>query len=388
LSSTVTILGATGSIGTSAIRVLQAERESFQVYGLTCRENLDILASQLEAVSPAAVAVESAAARSTARYRELKEKYTNIEFIEGSECVIELASREVDISISAIVGAAGLAPSMAALKAASRVALANKETLVMAGGLFMKGATDLGTELIPVDSEHSAIFSLLEHVDMSTVHKIIITASGGSLRDLPIDKLPYVTPDEALAHPTWSMGRKITIDSATLINKGLEVIEAHYLFSADYETIDVVVHPESIIHAMIETLDGAIYSHMGIADMAFPIQAALTWPEKKKSPFGRLDLVRAGSLSFQEVDHNRYPGLKLCYEAGRLGGTAPVVLNGANEIAVAAFLDKKISFTDIVPVVDKVLEGHNITGDPDLGTIFSADEEARSSAREIIRGIA
>ncbi len=205
---------------------------------------------------------------------------------------------------------------------------------------------------------------------------------------MPIDKLPYVTPEEALAHPTWNMGKKITIDSATLINKGLEVIEAHYLFFADYETIDVVVHPESIIHAMIETLDGAIYSHMGIADMAFPIQSALTWPEKKMSPFGRLDLVRAGALSFLEVDHHRYPGLKLCYEAGKLGGTAPAVLNGANEIAVAAFLDKEISFTDIVPVVDRVLQGHRITGNPDLGTIFSADEEARSSAREIIRGIA
>ncbi len=387
MTKNITILGSTGSIGTSAVRVIEAAEGAYRVRGLSCRENLSILAGQIEALHPEAVAVESAEARSGSEYRHLKETYNDVEFIEGSDCVTELAYREADISISAIVGGAGLKPSLAALESSSRVALANKETLVMAGDLFMKRAEELGTELIPVDSEHSAIFSLLEGIKRETVHKIILTASGGSLRDLPLDELPHVSIDRALAHPTWEMGKKITIDSATLMNKGLEVIEAHYLFSAEYETIGVLIHPESIIHGLVETIDGALYSHMGVADMAFPIQAALSYPEKKESFFGRLDLLQVGKLTFKEFDPRRYPGLKICYDAGKEGGTAPAVLNAANEIAVEAFLGNEIGFIEITEIVERTLQRHATVSSPDIDSIFAADVEARETAREIIRGI-
>ena len=293
----VTILGSTGSIGTSAVRVIAASGDDYRVRGLSCRGNVRLLARQIEELQPEVVAVESHEARSDSEYRHLKDAFRDVEFIEGSECVTELAARPADITLSSIVGGAGLRPSLAALESSKRVALANKETLVMAGDIFMARAREKGTELIPVDSEHSAIFSLLEGIRPETVHKIILTASGGSLRDYPLEKLPGVTPAQALVHPTWDMGRKITIDSATLINKGLEVIEAHHLFSASYETIDVLLHPESIIHGIVETVDGALYSHMGVADMAFPIQAAFSYPEKKPTFFGRLDLLKVGSLS-------------------------------------------------------------------------------------------
>lgn len=382
----VTILGSTGSIGTSAVRVIAASGDDYRVCGLSCRGNIPLLARQIEELQPEVVAVGSDEVRAGSEYRHLKESFRGVEFIEGSECVTELAGRPADITLSSIVGGAGLKPSLAALEASKRVALANKETLVMAGDIFMARAREKGTELIPVDSEHSAIFSLLEGIRPETVHKIILTASGGSLRDYPLEKLPGVTPAQALVHPTWDMGRKITIDSATLINKGLEVIEAHHLFSASYETIDVLLHPESIIHGIVETVDGALYSHMGVADMAFPIQAAFSYPEKKQTFFGRLDLLKVGSLSFRDFDPQRYPALQICYDAGRKGGTAPAVLNAANEAAVEAFLNGMIRFTEITGVVEETLQHFETVECPDIEEIFDADAGARRAAEEIIRG--
>jgi 1-deoxy-D-xylulose-5-phosphate reductoisomerase len=276
---------------------------------------------------------------------------------------------------------------MVATKHAKRIALANKETLVMAGDLFMKAVSENGCELIPVDSEHSALFALLDGKNREDILRLIVTASGGSLRDRSASELERVTPEEALAHPTWNMGAKITIDSATLMNKGFEVIEAHHLFSLPYEKIDVIVHPESIIHSMVETREGSIYAHMSVTDMAFPITNALTYPEKCENPFGRLDLAQIGKLTFREYDPVRFPALALCYASGRAGGTANAVLNAANEIAVAAFLDRRIGYGDIVRVVSDALAKHEIQSAPALEDIFEADSWARAQATSMIRGL-
>ena len=333
---------------------------------------------------PESVAVSSRTTLVSDEYRILKHDFPGTRFFEGDEGVIELASQSSDILLSAIVGAAGLKPALAAVSSAKRIALANKETLVMAGDLFMKKISVSGCELIPVDSEHSAIFSLLSGIKRSVLDKVIITASGGSLRDRNLDELSRVTPEDALAHPTWHMGAKITIDCATMMNKGLEVIEAHHLFSLPYDRIDVVIHPESIIHSMVQTSDGSVFAHMGVTDMAFPILNALVYPDKLANPFGKLDLAAIGSLSFRSCDHVRFPALSLCCDAGREGGTMPAVLNAANEIAVRAFLDRKIGYLDIVRTVASVMERHQKISDPCLNDIFAADEWARESARTII----
>lgn len=383
---TLTILGSTGSIGKSALRVVDALAGEYRVTGLSCGLNTPDLDEQIARYKPETVAVAGASDLPLDVIHALRKKYPEVEILEGNEGVAELASRKVDVVLSSIVGAAGLIPSLCAIGKAGRIALANKETLVMAGDLFMERIRSSSTELIPVDSEHSALFCLLEGIDRLELERVIITASGGSLRELPVSELGRVTPEQALRHPNWSMGSKITIDSATLINKGLEVMEAHHLFSLDYSNIDVVVHRESVIHAMAETVDGALYAHMGVADMALPIINALTHPAKVKNPFGRMDLARIGSLHFSEVDHERYPALSLCYHAGKSGGTAPAVLNAANEVAVAAFLEGRIRFTDIVPVVEKTLEHHDIICNPSLESILTCDGDARSCAKRIIRG--
>jgi 1-deoxy-D-xylulose-5-phosphate reductoisomerase len=351
--------------------------DSYTVYGLSCCRNLPELEKQIDEFRPSAVAVDSIEVQSSDHFRRLKGRYPGVEFIEGEDCVALLAGRSVDVVVSAIVGAAGLRPSFAALNASPRIALANKETLVMAGPLFMSAVKDRGVELIPVDSEHSAIFSLLHDKRRGDIDRIILTASGGSLRNTPMESLADVSPEQALDHPTWNMGSKITIDSATLMNKGLEVIEAHHLFNVDYEHIDVIIHKESIVHSMVETVDGSVFAHLGIADMALPILNALTYPEKIRNNFGRLDLTKYGSLNFHVCDDARYPALKLCYEAGKRGGTAPAALNAANEIAVDAFLKRETGFTDIAKIVEKTLEQHGVVDNPSLGDILDADRTAR-----------
>jgi 1-deoxy-D-xylulose-5-phosphate reductoisomerase len=381
------ILGSTGSIGVSALRVVDAFPGRFEVLALSCNSNLSLFRDQLEKYKPRYASVSSESVHESDEYRLLVKSFPGIEFLPGSEGLYNLASIDCDILLSAIVGGAGCAPAMVATKHAKRIALANKETLVMAGDLFMKEVSDNRCELIPVDSEHSALFALLDGKNREDILRLIVTASGGSLRDKSESELMHVTPEEALAHPTWNMGAKITIDSATLMNKGFEVIEAHHLFSLPYEKIDVIVHPESIIHSMVETREGSIYAHMSVTDMAFPITNALTYPEKCENPFGRLDLAHIGKLTFREYDPVRFPALALCYAAGRAGGTANAVLNAANEIAVAAFLDRRIGYGDIVRVVSDALAKHQIQSAPALEDIFEADSWARAQATSMIRGL-
>ena len=308
-------------------------------------------------------------------------------FCGGEQGLRELAARDVDILVSAIVGAAGLVPSAAAIGHAKRIALANKETLVAAGDWFIKQTQKSGTELVPVDSEHSAVFALLEGRDPSSVQKIILTASGGSLRDKTLSELAHVTAADALNHPTWDMGKKITIDSATLMNKGLEVIEAHHLFDMPYEKIDVVIHPESAIHSLVEMADGALFAHLSVADMALPILQALMFPQKRVHGFGSLNLAELGALHFFAYDAMRFPALNLCRAAGITGGTAPAVLNAANECAVYAFLENKISFVNIVHVVQDVLNAHVVEKIFCIGDALEADRRGREKASQIIRGM-
>lgn len=385
--NSLTILGSTGSIGLSTLRVVRSAPERFKVFGLACNRNLEILSHQIDEFRPAVVAIGDETVRDSEIIMLMRKRYPWVEFLFGEDGIIELASRKCDIVLSSIVGGAGLRPSLAALDGCKRLALANKETLVMAGDLFMKLAAEKGVELIPVDSEHSAIFMLLRNLEHRDVERIILTASGGSLRDYPVDELESVTPEIALKHPTWSMGSKITIDSATLMNKGLEVIEAHYLFKAEYDRIGVVIHPESIIHSMVETVDGAVYAHMGQADMALPILNALTYPEKIRNSFGRLNFAAVGKITFREYDSRRYPALELCCNAGRKGGNTPALLNAANEEAVYAFLDRRIAFTDIVNIVEKTVSLGRFRSVPDLNGIFESDAEARDIARGLIREI-
>ena len=383
----LTILGSTGSIGSSALRVVQSMRHRFRVYGLSCSRNLEILSRQIEEFNPQSVSVTDRAALESEIYKSIKKKFSHMEFLEGEQGLIELARRKCGITVSAITGSAGLSPSIAALEGCRRLALANKETLVMAGDIFMNLADEKGVELIPVDSEHSAVFALLKGIDSADVMRIILTASGGSLRDFEGKNFDDITPEIALNHPTWSMGSKITIDSATLMNKGLEVIEAHHLFKIDYDRIGVIIHPESIIHSMVETADGSVYAHMGVADMALPILNAMTWPEKVENSFGRLNFSSIGSLTFREYDKEKFPALDLCYKAGRTGGNMPAVLNAANEAAVYAFLDRKIRFTDIVHVAEESLSRISLISEPSIEDIINTDMEARKRAESIIEEI-
>jgi 1-deoxy-D-xylulose-5-phosphate reductoisomerase len=381
----ISILGSTGSIGLSALRVVKTLPDKFRIYGLACNRNIEILSDQICEFKPSVVAIGDKSAAASDYVKNLIKQNREVEFLFGEEGILELASRKTDIVVSSIVGSAGLRPSIAALDGCRRLALANKETLVMAGKIFTDLAAGKGVELIPVDSEHSAVFSLLSNLSSDEVERVILTASGGSLRDYPGESLRDVTPEIALKHPTWSMGSKITIDSATLMNKGLEVIEAHHLFNFSYDKIDVIIHPESVIHSMVETVDGALYAHMGVTDMVFPIVNALTYPEKMKNPFGRLDLADVGSLNFRRYDSKRFPALELCYYAGRTGGNIPAVLNAANEAAVYAFMDRKIRFTDIVEIVEKTIESIDVISRPDIKDIFESDTEAGNIALRFIK---
>lgn len=382
--ASLTILGSTGSIGRSALRVAAAMPERFSVYGLACNRNMDLLSKQIGEFNPVCAAVADISGLET-QFKDMEKRFPHVEFFHGDSGLAELAKKRCDMTVSAITGSAGLIPSIAALEGCSRLALANKETLVMAGEIFMNMAADRGVELIPVDSEHSAVFSLLNNLENRDIDRIILTASGGSLRDYQEETFENVTPEIALNHPTWSMGSKITIDSATLMNKGLEVIEARHLFNIDYDRIDVVIHPESIIHSMVETVDGSVYAHMGVTDMALPILNALTYPEKVKNSFGRLDFAKIGTMTFRNYDEKKFPALALCYEAGKIGGTVPAVLNAANEIAVYAFLDRKIAFTDIVSVVEKSISRIPVISDPSIDEVIEAGVEAGKFAESLIK---
>ena len=380
----IAVLGSTGSIGRQTVDVALAHPDLFSVSVLAANANDALLEEQIEALSPdlAVLADETAAAR-------LKERYRGRTRIEGGrDAFIEAAAHPAaDIVVTSMMGFAGLAPTMKALAAKKNIALANKETLVVAGELVMAKAREMGVAILPVDSEHSALFQCLQGEEARSVERIILTASGGPFRGKSKDVLEKATLKECLAHPTWQMGQKITIDSATLVNKGLEVIEAHWLYDAPYDAIEVVVHPESIIHSMVGFKDGAVIAQIGPADMRLPIQYALTYPKRQSSTFERLDFSKLAHLSFEKPDTATFRGLPLAYEAGRAGGTMPCIMNAANEVAVAAFLAGRIHFLDIYAIIERTMEKCAVQKAPTLDDLFAADGEARRVAQGFLQEI-
>jgi 1-deoxy-D-xylulose-5-phosphate reductoisomerase len=375
----IAILGSTGSIGISTLKVVQKLKPSFQVVGLTAYRNAKELAKQIKAFRPKMAAIMDAQF-----FPQLKAltKGTSTQLLAGEEGVIAVAGESgADMVLTAIVGAAGLKPTLTAIQKGKDIALANKETMVMAGEVVTQAAQKSGSKILPVDSEHCAVFQcLVGSPDSKEIHKILLTASGGPFRSLSRKHFSKITLKQALNHPTWRMGPKITIDSATLMNKGLEVIEAHYLFGVPFEKIDIVIHPESIVHSMVEFIDGSVLAQLGTTDMQIPIQYALTYPARANSPVSRLDLAKTGRLQFEKPDHGKFPCVDLAYEAGEKGGTYPAVLNAANEIAVGRFLREEISFLQIPRIIEKTLRKYRPLTNGNLDGILRADRWAREQA--------
>lgn len=371
----IAILGSTGSIGRQALDVIHQHADNYQVVALTTNRNVGLLAQQVEAFRPSYVGIVDA---------ESAEEFKNygladLELVSGKDCLVKLATLpEVDLVLVAVVGIAGLEPTIAALEAGKNVALANKESLVAGGHLVMEAARKSGSKIIPVDSEHSAIFQCLAGCDdPARINRIYLTASGGPFRSYTKDELRHVTVEEALNHPNWKMGKKVTIDSATLMNKGLEVIEAYWLFGLSIGQIQVVIHPQSIVHSMVEYIDGSIIAHMGKTDMRLPILYALSWPERIKSSVGSLDLTAMEPLTFEMPDFDRFPCLALAYKALEIGGTMPAVLNAADEVAVEKFLKGEISFIEIPVMIEQAMKSHKVIQNPDLNTILRVDHSVR-----------
>ncbi len=377
----LSILGSTGSIGLSTLDVIRQHPGRFRVTGLAEGHDVDQLARQIREFGPGIVSVRDEA--SARRLEDLlgPEKPEIRWGIDGAAAVG--AAEGADMVVSAIVGAAGLKPTVSAIRAGKDIALANKETLVVAGALVMNLVREHGVTLLPVDSEHSAVFQSLSGHRNEDIRRIVLTASGGPFRNTPAEELKAVGPEQALKHPQWDMGAKITIDSATLMNKGLEVIEAHWLFNMPADRIGVVVHPQSIIHSMVEYIDGCVMAQLGAPDMRAPIAYAIAWPERCESGIKTLDLTEIGSLTFEEPDTKRFPALRLAFEALKAGRTCPAVLNAANEIAVAAFLENRIGFTDIPALVDRTLQAHEPFTPSSLEEYLEADAWARKTAREM-----
>jgi len=371
----IAILGSTGSIGRQALDVVREHADDFQIVALAAHRNVELLAQHVENFRPAYVGVVDAESADEFKNRGL----TDVELVSGKDSLVKLATLpEVDLVLVAVVGIAGLEPTIAALEAGKNVALANKESLVAGGHLVMEAARRFGSKVIPVDSEHSAIFQCLAGCDdPSRIKRIYLTASGGPFRDYTRDKLRYVTVEDALNHPNWRMGKKVTIDSATLMNKGLEVIEAHWLFGLSIEQIQVVIHPQSIVHSMVEYVDGSIIAQMARTDMRIPIQYALSWPRRIKSGIGSLDLTATEPLTFEMPDFDRFPCLALAYKALEIGGTMPVVLNAADEVAVEKFLKGEISFIEIPVMIEQAMKSHKAIQNPDLNTILRVDHSVR-----------
>ena len=368
----IAILGSTGSIGTQTFDVVQRLPERFRIVAIAGGSNCDLLIEQSAAARPELVAC-------TSPELDPDDLPVTTRLVRGAEGLIEVATHpDVDIVVTATSGHAAIIPTARAIEAGKTIALANKETIVCAGALIVPLAAKHEVGIRPVDSEHSAIWQALGTADHRDLNRLILTASGGPCRDTPARELPYVSPGQALAHPTWSMGGKITIDSATLMNKGLEVIEAHWLFNMPFDKIDVVVHPQSVIHSLIEFADCSQVAQLGLPDMRLPIQYALTWPNHLPAPFERLSLSDVSTLTFQEPDFERFPSLRHCYEAGRAGGPFPAALSAADEVAVAAFIAGKIGFTDIPSVVAETLERYD---GPERLEFDALDEIDRSSHR-------
>jgi 1-deoxy-D-xylulose-5-phosphate reductoisomerase len=380
----VTILGSTGTIGVQTLDVLAALGESYQVAALAAGSNVQRLADQIRRFRPYYVSVRDEDV-ATALREQLRPGDPKPEIGIGEAGLVTAADVPADVVVSAVVGARGLLPTWRAVERGARIALANKETLVAAGDLVMPLARRTGARVVPVDSEHSALFQCLLAGRPEEVRRYILTASGGPFRTWSVEALRHAGVADALRHPNWSMGRKITVDSATLMNKGLEVIEAHHLFSASYDKIEVVIHPQSVVHSLIEFQDGSLVAQLGVPDMHVPIQYALTYPERAPSQWPRLDLVAVGTLTFEAPDPVRFPSLRLAYEAGRAGGLAPCVLNAANEVAVEAFLAGRLSFLGIAELVEAVLAQHEGGTPTRLEDVLETDEWARSAARQWLK---
>ncbi|MEE4253446.1 MAG: 1-deoxy-D-xylulose-5-phosphate reductoisomerase [Desulfuromusa sp.] len=380
----IAVLGSTGSIGVSTLEIIKAFPDRYQVVALTAGNNIELLRKQIKIFAPQIVSVVSEQEAQKLR-RQLEG--VDVEVCSGIEGMIRCATAfEVEIVVAAIVGAAGLMPTMAAIKSGKDVALANKETLVIAGSLIMAEAKRQKINLFPVDSEHSAIFQSLAGHRREDVQRLILTASGGPFREYGLAQFATITPADALAHPNWDMGRKISIDSATMMNKGLEVIEARWLFDFPATMIDVHIHPESIVHSLVEYRDGAVIAQLGIPDMKTPIAYALSWPERLPLSQQPLDLCRLGQLTFSAPDTERFPCLRLAYEALAVGGTIPAVMNAANEIAVDAFLNKRLSFMGIPQVIEKVMHQHKSRDLTSVEQALHADLWGRHKAQEFISG--
>jgi len=380
----ITLLGSTGSIGVNALDVLDKNPKRFKVVALTAGRNIRLLAQQILKFHPKIVAVQSR--QDAERLHQILGVKNNIPILYDETGIEEVASYpSSDIVLSAISGAAGLKPTLAAIEAGKDIALANKETMVVAGHIVTKKARQKNIKILPVDSEHSAIFQCLAGQRPENLRRIILTASGGPFYNLSKADLKKVTLAQALKHPSWEMGRKITIDSASLMNKGLEVIEAKWLFNLDIAHIDVLIHPQSVVHSLIELLDGSVLAQLGIADMRIPIAYAFAYPDRMTNELPLLNMAKTGPLEFHQPDMNKFPCLELAYEAGRSGGTAPVVLNAANEVAVAAFIENKICFSDLPKVIEKVLHKHHTTNNPSLENILGIDGEARMQAQSVIK---
>ena len=380
----IAVLGSTGSIGVSTLEIVKAFPELYQIVALTAGHNIDLLQKQIKYFRPRIVSVVSEV---DAQKLTQQLKGMDVEICCGVEGMIQCATvPESDMVVAAVVGAAGLVPTMAAIKSGKDVALANKETLVTAGSLIMAEADRQKINLIPVDSEHSAIFQSMTGHRREDVRRLLLTASGGPFREYGLAQFKTITPADALAHPNWNMGRKISIDSATMMNKGLEVIEAHWLFDFPTTMIDVHIHPESIIHSLVEYRDGAVMAQLGVPDMKTPIAYALSWPERLPLDQPPLDLCDQGNLSFSEPDIERFPCLQLAYDALAMGGTIPAVMNAANEVAVEAFLNNQLSFLEISQVIEKTMQQHQ---GEDLVTVdqaLHADLWGRHKAHELING--
>ena len=382
MTKKIAILGATGSIGKSAMDLIERNSGRFEVTAVTASTNVEALVEVVRRTGATLAVIAD-----ERRYRDLAELLagTNCRAAAGEDALIEAATGEVDIVLAAIVGCAGLAPVMAAVEAGRIVALANKEALVTAGALMIDAAAKNGATLLPVDSEHNAIFQCLSGARADEVSRIILTASGGPFLTVSGEAIRDATPAQAVAHPKWSMGAKISVDSATLMNKGLELIEAHYLFGLPSRQIDVVIHPQSVIHSLVEFVDGSVLAQLGTPDMRIPIAYALAWPERIPTPAQRLDLATIARLDFEAPDLARFPALRLAREALEAGGAAPIVLNAANEIAVAAFLGGEISFPEIASLVHEALNIASYDAPGSIGDVLEIDRVTRDRARTMMK---
>jgi len=377
----ITILGSTGSIGVKALKVIHNNSDKYRCMGLAAGRNIELLKEQIVKFRP-----EAACLLDEMLAAALEEHFKGSikpEVFYGTEGFIKLSTMDkVDTVISAMTGAAGLLPTYEAIQAGKNIALANKEVMVMAGSLIMAAAADRGVSVLPVDSEHSAIFQSLQGHPREDVNRVILTASGGPFRNWPLDKMKEITPAQALNHPNWNMGEKVTIDSATLMNKGLEAIEAKWFFNLDMDQISILIHPQSIVHSMVEYKDGSVIAQLGIPDMIIPISYALSYPRHVENSLPRLELDQVGKLTFHKPDSEKFRCLDLAFKAAETGGTMPTVLNGANEIAVEAFLEGKIGFLDIPGLIKKTMDAHQLHGVDNLETVLASDQWARDKTKE------